>query len=798
MNSITTNLLGRLRQVAKVGDGWKACCPAHEDHNPSLSITEASDRVLIRCFAGCSPQAVVEAVGMSMSDLFIDTRNAKPAKVTTTKAKGKTFATPEAAITELSRKLGTPTAQWTYHDDHGQPVGVVVRWDTLTGKEIRPVAKIGDGWIIGAMPEPRRLYGLPELRKLPPGSRVYVVEGEKCVEALRAIGLVATTSAGGSNAAKLTDWSPLGGHEIIIIPDHDASGEKYQDVVIAILSRLSPSATAKIIELPGLPEAGDVVDWMDAHDGAEPDALRAQLELMADEAPTVEPTRLEPAVAAYEPFPVETLPQSVCRFVVDAAQAIGCDLAYIALPLLTVFAAAIGNSRRIMLKRGWTEPAILWTVCVGESGNGKTPGFKLVMCPVRERQKKALDRYREAMEQHERKLAEWDRDFAEWKRKKKEDAGEPPPKPEPPIAERCIVSDTTVQALAPLLLENPRGLLLACDELASWFGSFDKFSKGKSGADASHWLSMHAAESIVVDRKTGIPRTIFVPLAAMCVSGGIQPGILHRAWGTEHRESGLAARLLLAYPPRKPKQWTEADIAPEREEEFKRLLDRLYELQPTQNEDGELRPVLLKLTPEAKREWIAFYNEHNQEHAELSGDLSAAWSKLEGYAARLALVIHCIRWATDDPTLNSADVVDATSIAAGVKLSRWFGREARRVYATLGESDDDREQRQLAEWVVRKGGAVSIPEVQRGHRRFKTSEEAEAALQGLVDAGFGVWQDVTTSPKGGRPSREFRLTQNVYVYETPQNSEENQGFVDVDSVDATENEPDAPGGWGDV
>ncbi|HWB10091.1 MAG TPA: DUF3987 domain-containing protein [Pirellulales bacterium] len=103
--------------------------------------------------------------------------------------------------------------------------------------------------------------------------------------------------------------------------------------------------------------------------------------------------------------------------------------------------------------------------------------------------------------------------------------------------------------MAPLLSANPRGLLLARDELAGWIGSFDRYAGGKGSADAANWLSMHNGESIVVDRKTGNPRTIFVPQAGVCVCGGIQPVILHRAWGVEHRESGLAARLLLTCPP---------------------------------------------------------------------------------------------------------------------------------------------------------------------------------------------------------------------------------------------------------
>lgn len=54
-------------------------------------------------------------------------------------------------------------------------------------------------------------------------------------------------------------------------------------------------------------------------------------------------------------------------------------------------------------------------------------------------------------------------------------------------------------------------------------------------------------------------------------------------------------------------------------------------------------------------------------------------------------MVHFVRWAADDSTLASADEVDADSIAAGVELSRWFGNEARRAYAILSESDDERD-----------------------------------------------------------------------------------------------------------
>jgi hypothetical protein len=779
-------LLAKLPGAKKAGKGWSARCPAHDDRRASLSIAEGDDgTALIKCHAGCNTSAILSAIGLTWAELFPPKADPTPNRNGRPNPSGRTFPTASDALAHVERQLGRRSALWTYHDANGEPVGLVVRWDKPSGKDIRPVSRHGEGWRIGAMPDPRPLYGLPELVN---ARRVLVVEGEKVSDAARSIGFTATTSAGGSQAAAKTDWRPLAGKEVWILPDNDAPGRKYGDTVAGILAKLTPAPMVQVVELPDLPDGGDIVDWIDAQgDAAEPDAMRAEIESLAQ---AVEPWRPGDAAAlAYRPFPIDALPEPIRGFVNAGARAIGCDPSYLALPLLTAIAAAIGNTRRLELKRGWSAPPILWGAIVGESGTAKTPAFKLVMRPVRERQRKALERHAEAMKQYETDLARWEKDMAAWKRVK-DPASDPPAKPDPPQAERFIVSDTTVEALAPILLANPRGLLLARDELAGWIGSFDRYAgKGKAGADSANWLSMFNAESIIVDRKTGIPRTIHVSQAAVCVSGGIQPAILQRALGLEHRESGLAARLLLSCPPRKAKQWTEADIDPSAEAELVRLFDRLYELQPTAGDDGESRPALVRLSGDAKAVWKTYYNAHAVEQADLTGDMAAAWSKLEEYAARLALVVHFTRWAAGDVADEAR--LDLSSMNAGIVLAKWFKHEARRVYAMLDESDAERDQRRLVDWIGGKGGTVTPREVQQGCRWLKEPGAAEIALEELVKAGRGTWQNVPTTAKGGRPARAFVLSTPSTVHETPAKPEETEGFVDVDSVDGPENETPA-------
>jgi hypothetical protein len=157
---------------------------------------------------------------------------------------------------------------------------------------------------------------------------------------------------------------------------------------------------------------------MSCCDAAEPDGMRAEIEALAQ---TAEPWGPEEGnCLAYQPFPVDALPEPIRGFVAAGARAIGCDPSYLALPLLTAIAAAVGNTRRLELKRGWSAPPILWGAIVGESGTAKTPAFKLVMRPIRERQRKAMDHHTDEMKHYEASLARWERDMAAWKREERE------------------------------------------------------------------------------------------------------------------------------------------------------------------------------------------------------------------------------------------------------------------------------------------------------------------------------------------------------------------------------------------
>jgi DNA polymerase I-like protein with 3'-5' exonuclease and polymerase domains len=466
-------------------------------------------------------------------------------------------------------------------------------------------------------------------------------------------------------------------------------------------------------------------------------------------------------IASYRPFPLHTLPEPLRSLSEQGARSIGCDPAFIALPGLAVLASLIGNTRVIRLKGDWREPSVVWTGTVGDSSTLKSPAYKLAVNTVVKVQMRLLKEYRQRLEEYTEDKARYDREKKE--RDKNGHSADDLDRPEEPICPRLVVSDITIERLSEILEDNPRGVLVARDELSAWLMSFSRYKGGGGGSDVPNWLELHHAGTLMYDRKTGERRTIIVPKAAASVCGGIQPGTLSRAMTPEHREAGLGARLLLAMPPKVAKRWSEAEVSPEVKEAYERTVRKLLDLRMDTDNDGDPVPFMLRMTPEAKAAWVQFYDEWGEVQASVEGDLASAFGKLEAYAARFALLHHVVtslprdgQSELDGP--DPSDPVGLASMQAGIELARWFAAEAERVYAMLDESGEQREERRLVDFIRSRGGRIRPSELHRANqRKYPTAGHAEIALDGLVTAGLGLWMHGTPGQQGGRPSKVFAL-----------------------------------------
>jgi hypothetical protein len=333
-------------------------------------------------------------------------------------------------------------------------------------------------------------------------------------------------------------------------------------------------------------------------------------------------------------FPLETLPPILRQYVIEQAAALPVPIDLIAIPALVVASAAIGRTRDIELKPGWIEHVSIYAAIVSTTGSLKTPALSKTTEPLRKRHRQYLDEYKKRLQQYEADLAAYSKALNAYKSDK---AGEIPVKPTPPVLRRTWTADVTIEKLAAILAENPRGLVILRDELTAWVRGMNQYRGGK-GADKQFYLSAWSGTPVAVDRQG--KEGVFISRPFLSVAGCITPDGLADLNDESSGEDGFIQRLLFAYPEPVKTRWSEAMVSPRTQEAYCDLFEALQDLtMVTDGLSGEERPLTLTLTPEAKALFVQWHDDHCQQ-AECSTApfLPGVYSKLKGYCARLALI----------------------------------------------------------------------------------------------------------------------------------------------------------------
>ena len=202
--------------------GNKARCPAHDDSTASLTLAEGDDgRILVTCWAGCELRDICDSLGIRMSDLFPPTED----------------------------------IVYTYVDELGRPLYDKIR---KPNKEFWFERYVGGSKERGLGEVQKVLYRLDELVQADPGRVVWITEGEKDVEALRAAGAIATTMGG------VNDWRPefaefFRDRFVKVCMDKDAPGGECASKVMLALK-----GVAKTVRLVEAAKGKDAYDHLAA------------------------------------------------------------------------------------------------------------------------------------------------------------------------------------------------------------------------------------------------------------------------------------------------------------------------------------------------------------------------------------------------------------------------------------------------------------------------------------------------------------------------------------------------------
>jgi putative DNA primase/helicase len=375
------------------------------------------------------------------------------------------------------------------------------------------------------------------------------------------------------------------------------------------------------------------------------------------------------------PFPTDTLPEAVRRFVEEGTEAIGCAPDLLALPVLAILSAGIGGSRVVEIKRSWREGATLFLAVVASPGEKKTPAANAARRPLLKRQAEKRQEFKAKKEEHEREMREWK---AHCRDARSAGETEPPPPPEPTM-ERTYADDTTVESLVGILEDNPRGVLIYKDELTGWVRGHDQYKAGGKGADRQHWLSVWSNQAIVVDRKSRQGNPIYVERPWVSLVGGIQPAMLPELGGS--MEDGLLDRFLFCYPKHSHTNLSDAEIGVDTEAQYAALYDKLSSLRMVEDEIGQEAPNVVPMSREARSLFKEIHDEMGTETLEPGFPLrlQGVWAKMRGYLARISLTLALCRSVEHD----QPEQVEEEDVKNAARIVAYFKAHARRVFGKL-------------------------------------------------------------------------------------------------------------------
>jgi hypothetical protein len=463
-------------------------------------------------------------------------------------------------------------------------------------------------------------------------------------------------------------------------------------------------------------------------------------------------------------LPLPAIPQTIHRWLTDAALGAGVTVDHIALPLIGIASGLIGVARRVQATRSWQQPMTCWTCLIGLSGSGKTPAHDVIKRALsvversRQRENAARQLAHETRVEHAKAaLKKWKDDVAA-----AVEAGQPPPvKPaeahdvRPFVVPRLYVSDCTIERLAPLLEARPRGVTYVADELARLFMNLERYS---GGSDRAFWLEAWDGNSFTVERLGRPPVTL--PHLLVGVVGGFQPDLLARSFAGD--SDGIYSRFLYAWPPEAPFADL-TDNADEVDPEIVNAFGRLVGLQA--GDDEAFAPRSIPVTAGARQAFAQFAQFAHQERSLLDGRDREYWCKGTGHVLRLTGTQCFLDWAWGGGAEPQA--IPESCIEGAIKLwCEYFWPHGRAALRLVELTDKHAHARTVLRWLgLNRRTKVSREEVRREALAQRLDAgETQALLDMLVRAGWLREAPMKVSGPG-RPPRRWEV--NPRLLEVP-------------------------------
>lgn len=451
----------------------------------------------------------------------------------------------------------------------------------------------------------------------------------------------------------------------------------------------------------------------------------------------------------------------------EIAQAKGSATDFAALSFLSCAAAAIGGKRKVeaYAGSGWTEPSIIWAMCVGAPSTNKSPPMAAMVTPLQAIEDRHAIEHDDAMKEHKAAcdLAKIEHDAWQTDARKAIKEGRDAPEqaesataPDTPIRFRHVVKDSTPEKVAEILSGNPHGLLMFRDELAGWLQSFDRYAPG----GRTQWLEAYGGGPLTVDRKGG--GTTFVPYNGVSVLGSIQPDRL-RSFVLSGDDDGLAARFMYGWP-------APVGFTPPRPVKGSGRIAQIYEelsaLPWGFGLNAENQAIVIPFSSSASDVYTAWQTGRSSEDSEFGGPLyQGLVGKTRGLVPRLALIGELVAWAQRGG--SEPQEIGAERVAAAIEFVEQYAMpSALRVFGDAVMPEADRNARILAKYIRREGlRSINLREFERSRKSdlptMNKREKLEAAVSTLVEAGWLSPSPTRQGSTPGRKSTDYRINPQV-------------------------------------
>jgi hypothetical protein len=417
-------------------------------------------------------------------------------------------------------------------------------------------------------------------------------------------------------------------------------------------------------------------------------------------------------------FPLDIFPEEIQHYILECNKKLDANIDYMGCSLLWLISVCVGNTYEIEVKKGWTEPGVIWLAVVGRAGIGKTPSIDNIIKPLNVLNFKEIKRYSDQMEVYNY--------YNDLTKKEKEEH----PEPMKPKKTQFIANDITLEALVDLHQESDNAVGVFKDELAGWFKDMNKY---RAGSDLEFWLSCWSSKSVSVNRMTR--KGSFIERPFIPVLGGIQPSIFNQFATDENKDNGFLDRMLLSFPDAKVEEYNENEMHIADIMWYSNTITRFYQGLKSafikRDNDGKIITNTVKFKQEAKEEWKRIFNRitKEQNNDEENEYLKSMYPKQKSYIPRFALLIHIFS-SNFDENVNVIEV-SKDSILKAEKLSNYFIMNAKKIKIEAAELKDIKSAMKGAETTYDK--LLAIYKSDSNFNRTKVAEQLGISRQQVIN-----------------------------------------------------------------